>query len=518
MGNLFLLAVVELLVAAAPALPPPPNDEDKRPPQHSEIWTLLYYPSQKIFGQCGNGCPSGYKCVLTNCVLDITCKFPGKVEPSTDSCHPLDDPLNKPPSVLESWFTQDVFNDLFPKANIGSGPSSCLPYSYESFILASRYFPEFGAESPDNGFTAEQNQKRDLAAFFAHAIQETGENDISLYQSPSTDVKKADACFYRGGLFNWFEGGPVSSFLPSNKTGSNPSDGQSCKSGGQYCVKGVDFDYFFPCNRETFSGSLFEGCYFGRGPLQISYNFNYGQFQSWLRQQGLADVDLLKNPNSVLTSTDPPLAFMASLWFYMTPQPPKPSIHDILMGNWQPGNLNIAKGYSGAIFGPSSLVINNECNGEDRQTPGGPGESRRIKAFKWFCQYFGVPAVSPDTGGDERTLSCKTMPQKFDQISQNQSYQPNWQTTWKGEPCDCAPASYGGLIPYYQPGFYPDRFVSLNEGNRRRCVRILYSNPEVFYLAKSSECLKHPPPPADTEISKLKQISGSIEAEKRSLS
>jgi hypothetical protein len=32
---------------------------------------------------------------------------------------------------------------------------------------------------------------------------------------------------------------------------------------------------------------------------------------------------------------------------------------------------------------------------------GGGGESRRIKAFKWFSKYFGVPT------GAEHTLSCK---------------------------------------------------------------------------------------------------------------
>lgn len=38
--------------------------------------------------------------------------------------------------------------DLFPKANLGLGPHECLPYSYEAFVIAARYFPEFGAEAP----------------------------------------------------------------------------------------------------------------------------------------------------------------------------------------------------------------------------------------------------------------------------------------------------------------------------------------------------------------------------------
>ena len=63
--------------------------------------------------------------------------------------------------------------------------------------------------------------------------------------------------------------------------------------------------------------------------------------------------------------------------------------------------MNEAAGYSGPIFGPTSLVINNECTGEDPTAPGGGGENRRIRAIKRFCQYYQVPA------GNESTLTCK---------------------------------------------------------------------------------------------------------------
>jgi hypothetical protein len=72
-----------------------------------------------------------------------------------------------------------MFEDLFPKANLGWGPNKCWPYSYEAFVIAARYFPRFGNEVGTN-YTGNQNFKRDLAAFFSHAIQETGENDINL--------------------------------------------------------------------------------------------------------------------------------------------------------------------------------------------------------------------------------------------------------------------------------------------------------------------------------------------------
>lgn len=41
------------------------------------------------------------------------------------------------------------------------------------------------------------------------------------------------------------------------------------------------------------------------------------------------------------------------------------------LGTWNSGAENAAVGYTGPIFGPTSLIINNECNGEDLQEPGG---------------------------------------------------------------------------------------------------------------------------------------------------
>ncbi|VDK56479.1 unnamed protein product [Anisakis simplex] len=431
------------------------------------------------------------------------------------SCTPPSDPNNKSPSKLEEWFTKEMFEDLFPYANIGWGPNKCWPYSYEAFVIAARYFPRFGTSSPNSVYTPEENTRRDVAAFFAHAIQETGANDASVYTGRSKE--EADDCFYRGGLYNWFEGGPVSGFLDSASPGSKPEDGKKCNAAGRlgirqsqslnvhliqldearthagvpsyssYCVQSPQIDYFFSCDgSDKTADGFYTDCYFGRGAIQISYNYNYGQFGQWLRANGI-DVDLLAEPNLVMTKMDPPLALLASLWFYMTPQPPKPAMHDIVLGDWTAGSVNEAAGYSGPIFGPTSLIINNECNGEDEGEPGGPGESRRIKAFKWFCKYFNVPA------GKDEELTCKSMPQKLDQIQHNLSYQPDWSSSWKEEPCKCAPASYAGMIPYFDANYYPKEFVALNEDNQKRCVESVYGNPSMYSMdSSSSACLKHP--------------------------
>lgn len=114
------------------------------------------------------------------------------------------DPNQKPKSTIENWFTKEMFyvsnvsalaidhdlqflqyffsfQDLFPKANLGWGPHKCLPYSYEAFVIAARYFPDFGTTYPEEEMK-EVHTRRDVAAFFAHAVQETGENNAHLYK------------------------------------------------------------------------------------------------------------------------------------------------------------------------------------------------------------------------------------------------------------------------------------------------------------------------------------------------
>ncbi|CAJ0579282.1 unnamed protein product, partial [Mesorhabditis spiculigera] len=357
-------------------------------------------------------------------------------------------------------------------------------------MIAARYFPEFGAEAPNKHYTAQEHAKRDVAAFLAHVIQETGKMDLQLYNTSLT-TEEAHECFYRGGFFNWFEGGPNSSFLHPTFPGLAVADGKRCVPNGRYCKKGEPVtDYWFPCNdeEETHTNKTFNrGCYFGRGPLQLSWNYNYGQFQQFLLSKKIR-VDILENPNLVITKIDPPLAMMASLWFYMTPQPPKPAMHDIVIGSWRPSSKNRRAGFTGPVFGPTSLVINNECGGEDTEEPGGPGESRRIKAFKWFCKYFNV------TAGPERSLSCKGMLDGFEMTPHMYSWQPDWGNMWRSQVCDCKPAPYGGPLPYYDPKIYPERFAKENERNRLRCVYSIYHKPEVFRLDEgNSPCIKHKP-------------------------
>lgn len=65
-------------------------------------------------------------------------------------------------------------------------------------------------------------------------------------------------------------------------------------------------------------------CYYGRGPIQISYFYNYGNFSEFLYN----NTSLVSNPD--LLEQDGELAFLSAIWFWMTPQCPKPSCHQVM--------------------------------------------------------------------------------------------------------------------------------------------------------------------------------------------
>ena len=67
----------------------------------------------------------------------------------------------------------------------------------------------------------------------------------------------------------------------------------------------------------------------------LSWNYNYGQFSTIAFEGALEDkMTLLNNPK--LVATDGKYSFMSALWFYMYPQSPKPSMHDVVLGFFEP--------------------------------------------------------------------------------------------------------------------------------------------------------------------------------------
>ncbi len=179
-------------------------------------------------------------------------------------------------------------------------------YTYEGFVAAAQQWPLFCGEGDAAA------RKRELAAFFAHMVQETA------------------------GLKFLDEQNPPSNYCDANRTE-------------------------FPCGTRS---------YHGRGPLQLSWNYNYGTAG---RALGLS---LLTSPELVVQSSVN--AFNAALWWWMTRQPFN-SAHSTVV--------------SGKGFGQTIQLINGplECGGKSPQAV-----QNRVNAFQNFCSQLGVAS-----GGNE---------------------------------------------------------------------------------------------------------------------
>ena len=113
--------------------------------------------------------------------------------------------------------------------------------------------------------------------------------------------------------------------------------------------------------------------YYGRGPIQISWNFNYGAAGEYLK------LDLLNNPD--LVATDAKVAFQTMMWYWMTQKGPGTmTSHEAIIGG---------KGFGETIRSINGAV---ECNGK------GPGQvNNRVMYYNKIRQIMGV---SKGSGND----------------------------------------------------------------------------------------------------------------------
>lgn len=202
-------------------------------------------------------------------------------------------------------------------------------YTYEAFIAAAKAFGGFGTTGDD------ATKKREIAAFLAQTSHETTGGWATAPDGP-----------YAWGYC----------FVSER---NNPPN---------YC----DTNYpQYPCA----PGKK----YYGRGPIQITHNYNYGP-------AGKAIVsDLLANPD--LVATDPTISFKTAFWFWMTAQSPKPSSHDVITGRWTPSAADSAAGRV-----PGYGVITNIINGGIECGKGStPQQEDRIGFYKRYSDMMGVP-------------------------------------------------------------------------------------------------------------------------------
>nr|QEL09537.1 class VII chitinase [Pinus banksiana] len=190
--------------------------------------------------------------------------------------------------------TRDFFNGI-----LSGAADSCAGknfYTYDDFITAANAFSGFGTTG-----TSDDN-KRELAAFFANVAHETG----SLCYIE--EINKSDYC-------------------DSTNT--------------QYpCVAGKQ--------------------YYGRGPLQLTWNYNYGAAGNYLGFDGLNNPDIVAQDDSISWKT--------AVWFWMLDS----NCHSAIT--------------SGQGFGATIQAINSgECNGGNTAAV-----TDRVNYYNNYCGQFGV--------------------------------------------------------------------------------------------------------------------------------
>jgi predicted chitinase len=111
-----------------------------------------------------------------------------------------------------------------------------------------------------------------------------------------------------------------------------------------------------------------QSAYYGRGPMQLSWNFNYKAAGDAL------GIDLLDNPS--LVQTDAAVAWKTALWYWNTQSGP---------GTMTPHNAMV----NGAGFGQTIRSINGslECDGKNSAQV-----QSRVTAYQQFTQILGVSA------------------------------------------------------------------------------------------------------------------------------
>jgi len=210
------------------------------------------------------------------------------------------------------------------------------------------------------------NNKRELAAFLANISKETtgGWNPVGSAQS-------GDYAYW--GLYFVHEVGvsPTSTaYSDSSNTEYPPVTGQS---------------------------------YYGRGPIQLSWNYNYGPVSKFLFNDKTV---LLNDPNKV--QEDGVLAFKTGIWFWMTPQWPKPSAHQVMHNLWQPAvnEYTMPKMYKKG-FGHTNNIINGglECRSSS-SAAFNVKPALRSGLYKYYLNILGFSTteIANEDTGDYTTL------------------------------------------------------------------------------------------------------------------
>ncbi|MBD7954303.1 chitinase [Stenotrophomonas sp. Sa5BUN4] len=334
-----------------------------------------------------------------------------KIEPGA-----ADNPENV--KRVESIITAEKWEYIFPQR--------APEYTYTGFLKAIGKFSAFCAEYKD-GRDSDAICRKSLATMFAHFTQETGGHNGE-----------------QAGVPDWRQGLVWVREMGWTETMRNGYNGE--------CLPSTWQGQAWPCGTFIEDGAF--KSYFGRGAKQLSYNYNYGPFSDAI----YGDVrPLLDRPDLV---ADTWLNLASAVFFYVYPQPPKPSMLHVIDGTWQPNDRDLANGLKHG-FGVTTQIINGgvEC--------GGSGENaqsvNRIAYYRQFARELGVPIE------ESEVLGCAGMKQ-FDE--QGAGALPiYWEMDWSW-----SAGTVGGLSYQCQLVGYQTAHNAFRQGDYAQCVQAKFPN------------------------------------------
>ncbi|WP_087019268.1 glycoside hydrolase family 19 protein [Thaumasiovibrio subtropicus] len=304
-------------------------------------------------------------------------------------------------------------------------------YTYTKFLQAIGKFPAFCGDYTD-GRDADAICKRSIVTAFAHFAQETGGHIAvdNVWDNPK-GLEEWQQALVHVREMGWSEG------QVGYTTGCGQNDWQNKR---------------WPCADG-------QG-YFGRGAKQLSYHFNYGAF-SEVMYDGDATV-LLNNPALV---ADTWLNLASAIWFFLTPQAPKPAMLHVIDRTWSPSQREIDAGI-GYGFGTTINIINGgiEC-GEQNKDKGQP--VNRIRYWEGLSSFYQIPIEA-----DEKNTCWQQTPYgSINLEGAKDVLYTNWDGDWTYHADRPGGVSFECKLVGYQTAY-----SALVPGDYEKCVTNFYES------------------------------------------
>ncbi len=299
------------------------------------------------------------------------------------------------PANVETLLNEETYNAIFPhRYGLGSNQDDGDFYTYSAFKEAIETLSKYRATIYTKHLVGGDRVVVEYENGSTNTYYTGVEYDMSSNPETSTIVDYST-------LLNWgtpeevrYELVAMLAHMGSETTGRSPGATDQWEYGLYFVHElglGAETVGEYTSAHDVYPPEPGES-YHGRGPKQLSYNYNYGQFSDFL----YADKNvILKNPN--LISEDAVVSFMSSLWFWMTPQTEKPSCHMIMSGEWIPTSEDTAMGRAISKFGMTTNVINGgvECGASFSVI----NNEKRLGHYNFFANLMGVDP--------EDELSCR---------------------------------------------------------------------------------------------------------------